>query len=115
MPDVVELRQIREALHQVHAVEDRRDPLLADAPHRGHHALLDDRNLLLESPDLVRDTKTERPATIVDLNEDSYPDLMVEFEANKSPLSGNFSHAILKGRLSDGTIIKGISVMEFRF
>ena len=72
-------------------------------------------SLLLESPILMRDTKTERPATIAHLNEDSYPDLMVEFEANKSPLNDNFSHAILKGRLSDGTIIKGISVMDFRF
>ena len=72
-------------------------------------------SLLLESPVLMRDTKSERPATIVDLNEDSYPDLMVEFETNKSPLNDNFSHAILKGRLSDGTIIKGISVMDFRF
>ena len=72
-------------------------------------------SLLLESPVLKRDAKSGRPATIAHLNEDSYPDLMVEFEANKSPLNNNFNHAILKGRLSDGTIIKGISALDFKF
>jgi hypothetical protein len=72
-------------------------------------------SLLLENPVLNRNTKSDRPATIAHLNEDSYPDLMVEFEANKSPLNNDFEHAILKGRLSDGTIIKGISVMHFKF
>ena len=72
-------------------------------------------SLLLESPVLKRDTKSGRRATIAHLNEDSYPDLMIEFEANQNPLNDNFSHAILKGRLSDGTIIKGVSVMHFTF
>ena len=72
-------------------------------------------SLLLESPVLKEKAKSNRPATIDHLNDDSYPDLMVEFEANKSPLNGNFNNAILKGRLSDGTIIKGIPVLDFKF
>lgn len=72
-------------------------------------------SLLLESPVLERNAKSERPATIAYLNEDSYPDLMVEFEANENPLYNYFDHAILKGRLSDGTIIKGISAMDVKF
>ena len=72
-------------------------------------------SLLLESPVLKEKAKSNHPATIDHLNDDSYPDLMVEFEANKSPLNGNFNYAILKGRLSDGTIIKGIPVLDFKF
>jgi hypothetical protein len=74
-------------------------------------------SLLLESPALKRNAKSERPATIAHLNDDSYPDLMVGFEANKGPFNDNFrhAHAILKGRLSDGTIIKSISAMDFIF
>jgi hypothetical protein len=72
-------------------------------------------SLLLESPVLKEKAKSNHPATIDHLNDDSYPDLMVEFEANKSPLNGNFNNAILKGRLSDGTIIKGIPVLDFKF
>jgi hypothetical protein len=72
-------------------------------------------SLLLESPVLKEKVKSNHPATIGHLNDDSYPDLMVEFEANKSPLNGNFNNAILNGRLSDGTIIKGIPVLEFKF
>jgi hypothetical protein len=69
----------------------------------------------LDGPVLKRNAKSERPATIAHLNDDSYPDLMVEFEANKGPFSDNFSHAILKGRLSDGTTIKSISELNFIF
>jgi len=72
-------------------------------------------SLLLESPVLKEKAKSNHPATIDHLNDDSYPDLMVEFEANKSPLNGNFNNAILKGRLSDGTIIKGIPILDFKF
>ena len=72
-------------------------------------------SLLLESPVLKRNAKSERPATIAHLNDDSYPDLMVEFETNKGPFNDNFSHAILKGRLSDGTTIKSISELNFIF
>ena len=72
-------------------------------------------SLLLESPVLKRDAKSERPATVAHINDDSYPDLMVEFETNKSSLNDNFNHAVLKGRLSDGTIIKGISVLDLKF
>ena len=72
-------------------------------------------SLFLESPALKRTAKSGQPATIGHLNEDSYPDLLVEFEANKSPLNGDFNYAILKGRLSDGTIIKSISALDYKF
>jgi hypothetical protein len=72
-------------------------------------------SLLLESPALKRAAKSGQPAAIGHLNDDSYPDLVVEFSANKSPLNGDFSYAILKGRLSDGTIIKSISALEYNF
>ena len=72
-------------------------------------------SLLLESPALKRTAKSSLPATIGHINDDPYPDLMVEFEANKSYLNGNFNYAILKGRLSDGTIIKSISVWDYKF
>jgi hypothetical protein len=49
------------------------------------------------------------------INNDPYPDLMVEFEANKGPLNSEFNYAILNGRLSDGTIIKGISILDSKF
>jgi hypothetical protein len=72
-------------------------------------------SLLLESPALKRTAKSNQPATIGHINDDPYPDLMVEFEANKSPLNGDFNYAILKGRLSDGTIIKSISALDYKF
>jgi hypothetical protein len=72
-------------------------------------------SLLLESPALKRTAKSGQPATIGHLNADSYPDLVVEFKANRSPLNGDFNYAILKGRLSDGTIIKSISAFDYTF
>jgi len=72
-------------------------------------------SLLLESRALNRTAKSSLPATICHINDDPYPDLMVEFNANKSPLNGDFNYAILNGRLSDGTIIKGISVPDYKF
>jgi hypothetical protein len=72
-------------------------------------------SLLLESPVLERTATSGRPATIGHLNNDSYPDLMVEFEATENDLNDDFNYAILKGRLSDGTIIKSISVWDLKF
>jgi len=69
-------------------------------------------SLLLESPASKQAATSGRPATIGHLNNDSYPDLVVEFEANKNYLGNNFSYAILKGRLSDGTFIKSISALD---
>jgi len=66
-------------------------------------------SLLLESPVLQKTVKSGRAAAISHLNKDSYPDLMVEFVINKNYLNDNFNYAILKGRLSNGTIIKSIS------
>jgi len=66
-------------------------------------------SLQLESPMLKETVKSGRPAVISHLNEDSYPDLMVEFVTNKNYLNDDFNYAILKGRLSNGTLIKSIS------
>ena len=48
------------------------------------------------------------PPVINHINEDSYPDLLVRFEANTSLFRHDNNYAILKGHLFDGTIIKGI-------
>ena len=72
-------------------------------------------SLLLESPALKRTAKSSQPATIGRINDDPYPDLMVEFEANKSFLNGDLKYAILNGRLSDGTLIKSISALGYKF
>lgn len=72
-------------------------------------------SLLLESPALKQATKSNQPVTICHINNDPYPDLRVEFEANKGPLNSDFNYAILNGRLSDGTIIKGVSILDSKF
>ena len=72
-------------------------------------------SLLLESPALKRTAKSSQPVTICRINEDSYPDLRVEFEANKNPSNSEIDYAILNGRLSNGTIIKGISILDYKF
>ena len=72
-------------------------------------------SLLLESPALNQTAKSSQPVTICHINNDPYPDLMVEFEANKGPLNSEFNYAILNGRLSDGTIIKGVSILDSKF
>ena len=72
-------------------------------------------SLLLESPALKRTAKSSQPVDICHINDDPYPDLTVEFEANKGSLNSDFNYAILNGRLSDGTTIKGISVVDYKF
>ena len=72
-------------------------------------------SLLLESPVLKQTVKSSEPVTICHLNDDPYPDLAVEFKANKGALNSDFNYAILNGRLSDGTTIKGISVLDYKF
>lgn len=72
-------------------------------------------SLLLESPIFKQTAISVRPATIGHLNNDSYPDLIVEFEANENHLNDSFNYAILKGRLSDGTIIQSLSVWDLKF
>ena len=72
-------------------------------------------SLLLESPALKRTAKSSLPADICHINDDPYPDLTVEFEANKDSLNSDFNYAILNGQLSDGTTIKGISVLDYKF
>lgn len=72
-------------------------------------------SLLLDNPGLSGRAISCHPATIGDLNDDSYPDLMVEFEAKQSDSEGNVDYAILQGRLADGTLIKSISVLNLSF
>lgn len=65
-------------------------------------------SLLLQYPIKV-EVKSEEPADIQYVNDDSYPDLIVKFEAYKKFMNDGYSYTILKGQLTDGTIIKGIT------
>ena len=66
-------------------------------------------SLLLQHLAIKVEVKSKEPAAIQYVNDDSYPDLIVKFEAYKKFLNDGFSHTILKGQLTDGTIIKGIT------
>jgi hypothetical protein len=55
------------------------------------------------------EVKSKEPAAVQYINDDSYPDLIVKFEAFQKFLNDGFSYTILKGQLNDGTIIKGIT------
>ena len=66
-------------------------------------------SLLLQQLAIKVEVKSKEPAAIQYVNDDSYPDLIVKFEAYKKVLNDGFSHTILKGQLTDGTIIKGIT------
>lgn len=55
------------------------------------------------------EVKSKEPASVQYINDDSYPDLIVKFEAFQKFLNDGFSYTILKGQLNDGTIIKGIT------
>ena len=72
-------------------------------------------SLLLESPALKQTVKSNQPVTICQINNDPYPDLMVEFVANKIPFNEEFNYTVLNGQLSDGTIIRGISILDYKF
>jgi hypothetical protein len=77
-------------------------------------AYLDVSNIEIESLHLQNlavkvEVKLKEPATIHHVNDDSYPDLIVKFEATKKPLNDGLNYTILKGQLADGTIIKGIT------
>jgi hypothetical protein len=66
-------------------------------------------SLLLQNLAVKVEVKSKEPAAIEYVDGDSYPDLIVKFEAYKKFLSDGFSYTILKGQLTDGTIIKGIT------
>ena len=51
--------------------------------------------------------KAHNPASIVHVDDDEYPDLIVMFEDISNYLYKGISYATLKGNLSDGTIING--------
>jgi hypothetical protein len=77
-------------------------------------AYLDVSNIEIESLHLQNlavkmEAKLKEPATIHHVNDDSYPDLIVKFEATQKPLNDSLNYTILKGQLADGTIIKGIT------
>jgi len=65
-------------------------------------------SLLLENIASKMVGKASNPAKIGDVNDDEYPDLLVQFEANNKCLSTSFGYAALRGYLTDGTIINGI-------
>lgn len=66
-------------------------------------------SLLLQHNAVKVEAKLKEPAAIQYVNDDSYPDLIVKFEAFKRSLNDGFNSTILKGQLTDGTIIKGIT------
>jgi hypothetical protein len=65
-------------------------------------------SLHLQNLAIKVNARSYEPPVINHINEDSYPDLMVRFEANTSLFNHGNNYAILKGHLADGTIIKGI-------
>ena len=65
-------------------------------------------SLLLQNLAIKLNARSNEPPVVNHINEDSYPDLMVRFEANTSLFNYGNNYAILKGHLADGTIIKGI-------
>ena len=69
---------------------------------------IDPGSLLLQNLAIKLNARSYEPPVINHINEDSYPDLMVRFEANTSLFNHGNNYAILKGHLADGTIIKGI-------
>ncbi len=66
-------------------------------------------SLLLQHLTANGEIRPQEPASIQYVNADSYPDLIVKFEAYKKFLNNGFSYTILNGQLIDGTIIKGIT------
>ncbi len=61
------------------------------------------------------DAKSYELPVIDSINDDSYPDLIVKFEANTKLFNHGNNYAILKGHLADGTIIKGITEPLLRY
>ena len=70
-------------------------------------------SLLLQQLAVKVEVKSNEPVSIQNVNDDPYPDLIVKFEAFKKFLDDGFSYTILKGQLTDGTIIKGITGPSF--
>jgi hypothetical protein len=66
-------------------------------------------SLLLQHLTVDAEVKSNEPPAIQYVNDDSYPDLIVQFEAFKEYLNDGIRYTILNGQLTDGTIIKGIT------
>ena len=64
-------------------------------------------SLVLEGLGVMIDEQRNNMAIIDFVNDDPYPDLVVNFEKTAGSLSKNFSRATLTGNLSNGTIISG--------
>ena len=69
-------------------------------------------SLFLEKLDEETRGKAVAPAAIENINADGYPDLVVDFEANNGFFQDNIRYAIVKGTLSDGTLINGKANMH---
>lgn len=69
---------------------------------------IDPDSLHLQNLAIKINATSYEPPVINHVNEDSYPDLMVKFEANTLLFKNGNNYAILEGHLADGTIIKGI-------
>jgi hypothetical protein len=72
-------------------------------------------SLFLEGLAAKGEGKANNHGTMDHINDDEYPDLIVQFEANKNFSNDGFSYAILNGQLSDGTTIKGISGLHLKY
>ena len=64
-------------------------------------------SLVLEGLGVMRDEKRNSMAVIDFVNDDPYPDLVVNFENTAGSFFKDLSQATLTGNLSDGTIISG--------
>ncbi|UCG07083.1 MAG: hypothetical protein JSV83_00030 [Desulfobacterales bacterium] len=68
---------------------------------------IDVNSLVLDGLAVKRDEQSNNLASIDHVNDDRYPDLVVNFENNHRSFSKDFSFATLTGNLSNGTIISG--------
>jgi hypothetical protein len=64
-------------------------------------------SLVLEGLAVMTDAQKNNLSIIDFVNDDPYPDLVVNFENTAGSFSKNFSQATLTGNLSNGTIISG--------
>jgi hypothetical protein len=68
-------------------------------------------SLLLQGPAANMEGEVNNLAVVTHVNDDEYPDIVVEFDANNACQSTGFSNATLRGNLSDGTIINGMDII----
>jgi len=71
---------------------------------------IDPGSLLLEGLGVKPGSDAGNPAMVNHVDADEYPDLLVKFEADKDFSKAEIISAILKGHLTDGTVINGKDV-----